>query len=281
MKRFALALALVLAALVGTTPTAADAGQLVDVAVVNRTTGQRVPVYPHAGRLYVAGNPGDRYAVHVGNRTGQRVMTVVSVDGINVVTGETASQDQNGYVLGPWQSFEIAGWRKNLNEVAAFYFTRLPDSYAARTDRPNNVGVIGVAVYREWQPPRPAPLQPRPFSGRKDESAAARDEARASGMAENTQAPAGSAPAEADAAPAKRQRALQDERIGTGHGERQQSTVVYTEFRRASPYPAETLTIYYDTPANLIARGIIPAAAPVVTTPNPFPDGRFVPDPRG
>ena len=55
-------------------------------------------------------------------------MTVVSVDGINAVTGETASPDQNGYVLSPHQSFEIAGWRKSMNEVAAFYFTQLPDS---------------------------------------------------------------------------------------------------------------------------------------------------------
>ena len=86
-----------------------------------------------------------------------RMLAVVSVDGINAVTGETASADQNGYVLAPYQSFDILGWRKNLNEVAAFYFTQLPDSYAARTDRPNHVGVIGVAAFREWMtPPRPA-----------------------------------------------------------------------------------------------------------------------------
>ena len=69
----------------------ATAGQLVDVAVISRATGQRIPVYLHQGRLYVAGTPGERYAVYVANRTGQRVMAVVSVDGINVVTGETAS----------------------------------------------------------------------------------------------------------------------------------------------------------------------------------------------
>ena len=56
------------------------------------------------------------------------------------------------YVLSPWSSAEIAGWRKNLNEVAAFYFTNLSDSYAGRTGRPLNVGVIGVAVYEEDLP---------------------------------------------------------------------------------------------------------------------------------
>ena len=58
--------------------------------------------------------------------------------------------------------FEVLDY-DHLNEVAAFYFTQLPDSYAARTDRPDNVGVIGVAVFREYQPPRPAVLARHPL----------------------------------------------------------------------------------------------------------------------
>ena len=250
----------------------AAAGELVDVAVIGRSTGQRAPVHQHQGRLYVAGTPGERYAVYVANRTGGRVMTVVSVDGVNAVTGETAALDQNGYVLGPHQSFEIAGWRKSTSEVAAFYFTQLPDSYAARTDRPDNVGVIGVAVFREHQPPRPAELpRPRPYA--RSDGAAREAE---SSVADAAGAPAASAPSEN----AAEQRALRrQEKIGTGHGERERSDVVYTQFRRATSYPNETIAIHYDTRANLVARGIIPGTAPV-STPNPFPAGRFAPDPR-
>jgi hypothetical protein len=250
----------------------AAAGDLVDVAVINRSTGQRAPVYHHQGRLYVAGTPGERYSVHVTNRTGGRILAVISVDGINAVTGETASPDQNGYVLGAHQSFEIAGWRKNTSEVAAFYFTQLPDSYAARTDRPDNVGVIGVAVFREHRPPRPAVLpQPRP-SARSDGAAREAE----SSAADASGPPAASAPSES----AAEQRALRrQEKIGTGHGERERSDVVYTQFRRATSYANETIAIHYDTRTNLVARGIIPGTAPV-STPNPFPGGRFVPDPR-
>jgi hypothetical protein len=245
----------------------AAAGALVDVAVISRATGQRAPVYHHQGRLYVAGTPGERYAVHVANRTGGRVLAVVSVDGINAVTGETASPDQNGYVLGPRQSFEIAGWRKSTTEVAAFYFTQLPDSYAARTDRPDHVGVIGVAVFREHRPPRPAVLpQPRPYARSED---AARE-------ADSSAADAAGAPGEDAAGPRPLRK---DAKIGTGHGERERSEVVYTQFRRASSHPTETIAIHYDTRANLVARGIVPGTAPV-STPNPFPSGRFVPDPR-
>jgi hypothetical protein len=250
----------------------ATAGELVDVAVVSRTAGQRTPVYHHQGRLYVAGTPGERYAVYVANRTGGRILAVVSVDGINAVTGETAGADQNGYVLGAHQSLEIAGWRKSTSEVAAFYFTQLPDSYAARTDRPDNVGVIGVAVFREFRPPRPAVLpQPRPYA-RSDDAAREAE----SSAADAAGAPAASAPSEklAEAHAPRRQ-----EKIGTGHGERERSDVVYTQFRRATNYANETIAIHYDTRANLVARGIIPGTAPV-STPNPFPAGRFVPDPR-
>jgi hypothetical protein len=227
------------------------------IEIVNRTTGQVLPVHSHQGRLYVAGTPGEKYAVRIANRSGVRTLNVVSVDGINAVTGETAAPEQNGYVLHPGQDFEVNGWRKSANEVAAFYFTRLPDSYAARTDRPDNAGVIGVAVFREWQRPpqvlRQAPAAP-----------AAREQSNES--------------AAADAAGAA-QESRRAEKIGTGHGEREQSQVVYTHFRRASSVPDETVVIHYDTYANLVAMGVI-ARAPRVVTPNPFPGGRFVPDPR-
>ena len=45
------------------------------------------------------------------------------------------------------------GLRKNDREVAAIHFTALPNSYTARTGRPDNVGVIGVALY--WEKPVP------------------------------------------------------------------------------------------------------------------------------
>ena len=132
---------------------AANASVVADLSIVNRSTGERLPTYRHGGRLYVAGKPGDRYALELRNRTGERLLTVVSVDGVNVVSGETASASQRGYVLAPLGSTEIAGWRKSSQDVAAFYFTALPDSYAARTNRPTNVGVIGIAAFREYREP--------------------------------------------------------------------------------------------------------------------------------
>lgn len=240
---------------------AVHAGALVDVAVINRATGERIPVYSHRGRIYVPGTPGAKYSLLVANKTGERVLAVASVDGINVITGETATPAQSGYVLDPWASVDIAGWRKSMGEVAAFVFTPLPDSYAARTDRPGNVGVIGVAVFREVQARPPAVLQ-QPFSG----ADRGESEARAS------------APAAPSADALSRLAPKPEEKLGTGHGEREASEARWTQFRRAGERPSELLVIYYDSRANLIARGIIPEASRA--EPNPFPGFRFTPDPR-
>ncbi|MBI4989842.1 MAG: hypothetical protein HZC23_13590 [Rhodocyclales bacterium] len=238
----------------------ADAGRLAEVDIVSRATGQKLETWRHGGRLYVAGTPGERYAVRLVNRSGGRLLTVLSVDGVNAVTGETAAARQSGYVLGPWQSAEIRGWRKSLDDVAAFYFTALPDSYAARSGRPDNVGVIGVAVFREFVEPRIDPMT----------SGALSKQAPAARAAESAAADAvGEARAKREA-----------ERLGTGHGERLNDPTRYTDFRRAGEAPEEVLTIHYDSRENLVARGIIPPAPRHGHPghPRPFPGG-FAPDP--
>jgi len=266
-----------------------QAGTYAELQVVSRSTGQRLPVYAHGGKLYVAGQPGERYSIHVANRTQGRVLAVISVDGVNVINGETAAPDQTGYVLGPFQSHDISGWRKSTDEVAAFYFTALPDSYAARTDRPGNVGVIGVALFREWMPPRPRP-QPAPRIYERSETAPQSDaSARRSdaGEARAEEAPASpSASVGANAAgdmaraPARAMPQQPREKLGTGHGEREYSAITYTDFRRATSNPTEVLTLHYDRYENLVARGIVPRT-PRYAEPQPFP-GRmqFAPDPR-
>lgn len=262
--------------------TSAFAGTLADIYVVNRSTGERLPVYDHGGKMYISGNPGDRYAVQVVNRTGGRLLTVISVDGVNVVSGDTASYEQTGYVFSPWQSYEITGWRKSQNEVAAFYFTSLPDSYAARTDRPQNVGAIGVAVFREWTRPRHVMPAPSPLENQSGAPGATmKKESRPDSADRAADAPSSatsrSAPASQEAVGLARR---MQGKLGTGHGERERSNVSFTQFRRASRQPDEILTIYYDRHENLVARGIIPGT-PRFVEPRPFPGVRFVPDPRG
>jgi hypothetical protein len=234
------------------------------VEIFDRNEGRVLPVYWYQGRRYVVGKPGNEYAIRVRNAGGGRILAVMSVDGVNVISGDTASPAQSGYVLSPGETADIAGWRKSMSRTAAFYFTALPDSYAARTGRPDNVGVIGVAVFRERT--RPIALEGMP---RKD----ARAEAQS--------APAPSAPKAAGAAVDSLAQ-MPEERLGTGHGRSESSYASYTQFERASETPAETITIYYDSHENLLAQGVPVATPPIARfRPDPFPDhGRFVPDPK-
>lgn len=92
----------------------APADDRLQVDVVERASGRVLPSWQHEGRRYVAGEPGTRYLIRVRNTTPRRLLAVVSVDGINVLSGETAAPDQRGYVLAPWRTSQIDGWRKSL-----------------------------------------------------------------------------------------------------------------------------------------------------------------------
>jgi hypothetical protein len=251
-------------------------GSLVQVEVIDRATGRALPVYWHGGKRWVAGNPGSRYALRIHNPSYGRVLAVISVDGVNAVTGETAAWDQVGYVFDSRRSAQITGWRKSQDRVAAFEFTTLQDSYAARTGRPDHVGVIGVAVFRERVRAERVPLAPPPISGepRPSEGATGRSEGAA-----GPQAPA------ADARAARRDAPMSatapSERLGTGHGRSEASRVTYTDFERARLAPDEIVTIHYDSPENLMAMGVIPRWRPAPhPEPDPFPGPPgFVPDP--
>lgn len=257
MKTLLIALALA-AGLAHAVPASA-VGRLLDLSVYDRDTGRSLPVYQHHGRYYVAGEPGHRYRIALRSRSGEDLLAVLSVDGVNAVSGQTAGWSQAGYVLDPRANTDVLGWRKSLSQVADFVFTDIGQSYAAKTGRPDNVGVIGVAVFRR----KPQPVYEPPM------------------VSEIAASPA--APAAADAAPsamrgAEQRAAKASAPLGTGHGEREYSSVTEVEFERVSSSPDEVVTLYYDTWNNLAAQCVIPCERPRPVRPEPFP-GRFVPDP--
>ena len=267
-------------------PAAAHWGAppLASVEVFDRFDGTSLPVYDHDGQRFVVGTPGHEYTLRIRNLTGERILAVTSVDGVNVVTGETAAPDQSGYVIEAFGSVDISGWRKSLARTAAFYFTDLGDSYAARTGRPGNVGVIGVAVFRE---------RPRPIAYRQPREKIAAAEAGAAGGKDENAPAAAPAPMQAppagelrdEAADARRGDSvakMQSSPLGTGHGRNETSYATRVAFERASTTPAETLAVRYDRRETLAALGVIPREPYYARrSPEPFPGAlRFVPDPR-
>ncbi len=253
--------------------------QLATVDVIDRTTGATLAVHRKDGQRYVVGTPGHEYTLRIRNQSRERILAVTSVDGVNVVTGDTASPEQSGYVIDAGGSVDIAGWRRSLERTSAFYFTDLGDSYAARTGRPRDVGVIGVALFRE----RPPAIVEQPL---RDKIAA--HEAAKEQRADTAAAPAAAARAEGDARAAQAQatpgaadsvmRPLSI--LGTGFGRDETSYAQRVRFERATATPAETIAIRYDRRENLVASGVLPGPTYAERAPDPFPGMRFVPAPR-
>jgi hypothetical protein len=245
--------------LVGIAIEAQAVGGLANIQIIDRETGNVLPTYRCRGEYWVAGRPGARYSIMVQNYRGQRLLAVTAVDGINVISGETGAWGQSGYVLGAGESYEIAGWRKSDAEIAAFNFTSAGRSYAERTGRPANIGVIGVALFLE----RPARV---PQYEARDREGAARA-APQSPLAASLALPS----------PAPKSEEIQPytpaEKLGTGHGAREASYVQNTQFDRLSSTPNEVIKIRYDSFENLVAMGVVPS--------RPAWRGGYVPDPPG
>lgn len=100
-------------------------------------------------RTLVVGQAGQRYTIVLTNHTSHRFESVVTVDGLDVVNGQAGNFDNRGYILGPFATLEIEGFRQSSNAVAAFRFASVSESYAAKTASARNVGVIGAAFFSE------------------------------------------------------------------------------------------------------------------------------------
>jgi hypothetical protein len=248
-------------------------GSSADIRIIDRTTGVELLPHFHHGEYWVAGTPGTTYAIMINNRLGERVLAVTSVDGVNVISGETANWDQNGYVFNAFESYEVDGWRKSDTEVAAFTFTASPNSYAERTGRPANVGVVGVAVFRE-RPPLP-PLTSAPAPSMSPAAAPTREA--------GVPLPAAS-PADEAQEPSRLAATTPEPKLGTGHGTRENSYVRHVDFMRLQSHPNEIIRIRYDSLDNLIAMGIVERPHPDTNKVEPFPaspHSEYVPDPPG
>jgi hypothetical protein len=286
MKCLGIGIVVIGLGVLGVRTDAPAAGRLADVQIIDRETGRVLPMYQSHGEYWVAGRPGARYSIMIQNHRGERILAVTAVDGINVISGETGAWGQSGYVFSPGERYEIAGWRKSNAEIAAFNFTAAANSYAERTGRSANVGVIGVALFLE----RPARFPNYEALNRLSEGSGytqnrlqggADAAARAAPPSFTEAAPAAAPPSLASLAggvpvPAP-------EKLGTGHGAREASYVQDTTFDRLSSTPNELIKIRYDSYENLVAMGVVPTR-PAWQRANPFPDSpiqRYVPDPPG
>jgi hypothetical protein len=234
-----------------------DPGSWVSLNLV--VDGQTMPLYADPGgtaRRYVEARKNGRYELHLANLTGERLGVSLTVDGLNVISGERQEAGPGRmYVLGPWENTSIRGWRTSLEEICGFTFVDERASYAARSGNANGkMGWIEMAVYRDRDRGRARSQEGKLSQGRgadRRDAGPAADEARPEARSKNEESERRSnapAPAAGSSYP------------GTGWGDRMDDRVQLVEYD-AETTPAERVTIRYEYRAALAALGIVPAYA--------------------
>jgi hypothetical protein len=240
--------------------------------------------FEHAGESYVLGQNGSRYVLRIHNRSGRRVEAVVSVDGLDVIDGKSGDfANKRGYLIGAYDFVDIDGWRLSNREVAAFRFSPIGESYAAKTGRARNVGVIGVALFPERAVRQPPALYAPPSTygqsssaPREKSSSYDRDELmddKLEGLSEAPAAPSAMPAPSSSGRASSSPRARSDDALagaansspqrrartglGTEFGEAMSSEIRQVEFVRAhASRPSVVLGARYNDRAGLYALGI-------------------------
>ncbi len=135
-----------------------------DVQVI-RENGEVLPTYAQKDRFYVQGNANERYVIRITNPTANRVEAVISVDGLDVVDGESGDLRKRGYVIQPYGEVRIEGFRTSQTDVATFRFSAVSDSYAGKKGKARNVGVIAAAIFEEEPRAEQQIVAPQPPAG--------------------------------------------------------------------------------------------------------------------
>jgi hypothetical protein len=142
-----------------------------------RSDGAALPTYALRDRFYVQGNAGERYVLRITNPTPRRIEAVVSIDGLDVIDGDSGDLRKRGYVVPAYGETRIEGFRTSQADVATFRFSSVSGSYAGQKGKARNVGVIAVALFEEQPAPdeqqiivgrAPPPRRPRPYDYRND-----------------------------------------------------------------------------------------------------------------
>lgn len=115
--------------------------------------GNNCKLYQHQGKTYLEAKYDSQYELQVKNNTWNRVLLLASVDGLSVLSGTAASENDPGYIIPAYSPLRIKGFRASNKEVGAFKFTSKNNSYAMESGGYNaalNCGVIGFRIYGEY-----------------------------------------------------------------------------------------------------------------------------------
>lgn len=224
-----------------------------------RVHGRPVRELYHNGEIWIEGRKGSDFTLRLSNRSYRQILMVPSIDGLSVMDGEEASFDDRGYIVAPHGFVDVPGWRLNDNEVAKFRFHKSGKSFAAKTGKSQNIGVIGCAVFQEKEltytittshtPPHP---RRKYASGSGGQSILRGANVNCSTVQSNTGSQLDSFMVQSSSFVG----ASSEPSLGTEFGKKSDHKVQRVLFERATNTPAEVITIRYGDRDELKRRGV-------------------------
>ena len=238
--------------------------------------GSPIKVYnDQAGRKWVEARYGTKFSLKIENSSYNRILAIPSVDGLNSINAKHQDPEKSpGYIINSNSSIKIPGWLISDNEAREFVFTTRSNSYAKKIGADtSNVGVLAAAIFMEkpyitytygntWEPS----YNKRWYDNDWYTTTAVCD----SDGCITTQGMNDSTPHIFNVSSCVNESSGD---VSVGSGEATDFSTTNSYFDRGELIT--TITIYYDTRDNLIAKGIIKDDG----LPKPFPvDSGYCPD---
>jgi hypothetical protein len=245
--------------------------------------GKPIQEYHKDERTFVEGRQGSNFSLELTNLTPRRILVHPTVDGLSAMSGKEASRlDDDGYVLHAFQKTTIPGWRLNNDEVARFFFAGAGKSYAEKSGKGLDKGVIACAVWEEKQIIVPETV----YYSSNELHTEMHSEEQCSGSL--SWMPSDHHPRNRSITRGRRHtkggmhvNCCSTQNLGTGFGERAQHEVHTTTFDKATDSPVVIATIYYDDLKGLRAQGINIRRQKSKRLPDPFPADKGCNPPNG
>lgn len=239
--------------------------------------GSEITEFTKDGLTFVEGRKGSEYKIKVYNPTSSKIKVILSVDGIDIISGKRADQSSQWYVINAYSTQIIDGWRINNDQVRKFFFNAAKGSYNAKTGNDTrNLGVIGLMAFKEkvyvptvlWNYIPNGHYYSGYYGGT---TTFGLSDSYSSGIV-NCSGAIGSTQTATEVKTSmnlSNGTTLCAATVGTGMGKKKESKVqtVNMEFESS---PFVTLALYYKTRKELEALGIVVAPVKSTTLPSPF-----------
>lgn len=128
--------------------------QISDVDII--INGNKAKKYFHEGNWYIEAKKNSIYSLRIHNYSPVRKEAVVSIDGIDAISGKDAVSTNSGYIISGYNHIDIKGFRISDTEVREFTFSDKEQAFSTKLAKHKGIsnpdhqfGVIGALLFNE------------------------------------------------------------------------------------------------------------------------------------